>query len=158
MSRKPLTALLIGLLLAFPCGAIAQTDDTSAETQAPEGLIVLPAEDFDLDQYLWVNRVLVVFTDTPADPRYIQQMELLRERPRDLNERDVVVVTDTDKSSGSAIRKKLRPRGFALVMVDKDGVVKLRKPSPWSTREIARSIDKTPLRRQEIRERSGTSG
>ena len=40
-------------------------------------------------------------------------------------------------------------------MIDKDGVVKLRKPSPWSTREIARTIDKTPLRRDEVRDRAG---
>jgi hypothetical protein len=30
--------------------------------------------------------------------------------------------------------------------------VKLRKPSPWSTRELVHSIDKTQLRRDEVRE------
>nr|WP_236545239.1 DUF4174 domain-containing protein [Tropicimonas marinistellae] len=123
-----------------------------------EGLQIIDAESVDLDAFLWTKRVLAVFSDTPADPRYVQQMQLLTERPRDLIERDVVVVTDTDPDARSDLRRNLRPRGFALVLVDKDGVVKLRKPSPWSTREIARSIDKTPLRRQEIRERSGTSG
>ncbi|NCX58295.1 MAG: DUF4174 domain-containing protein, partial [Rhodobacteraceae bacterium] len=40
--------------------------------------------------------------------------------------------------------------GFAFVLIGKDGQVKLRKPSPWNIREIARVIDKMPIRQQEI--------
>ena len=39
------------------------------------------------------------------------------------------------------------------VLIGKDGTVYLRKPFPWSVREISRSIDKMPLRQQEIRDR-----
>ena len=53
-------------------------------------------------------------------------------------------------------RKKLRPRGFMLVLVGKDGGVKLRKPSPWTVREITRSIDKFPDRQREVEERRGS--
>jgi len=35
--------------------------------------------------------------------------------------------------------------------MDKDGSVALRKPSPWSVREISRAIDKMPSRREEMR-------
>jgi hypothetical protein len=69
-----------------------------------------------------------------------------------LTERDVVVLTDTDPDSLSDVRKTLRPRGFALVVVDKDGAVMLRKPDPWDLRELTRAIDKTPLRQQEIQD------
>ncbi|MFV0358309.1 DUF4174 domain-containing protein [Tropicimonas sp.] len=124
----------------------------------PRGLQIFNADGFDIDRYLWVSRVLVVFADTPTDPRFVKQMEMIGERPTDLIERGVIVVTDSDPAARSAIRQKLRPRGFALVLVDKDGDVKLRKPSPWHTREIGRSIDKTPLRQEEIRERSSSSG
>jgi len=65
------------------------------------------------------------------------------------------VLTDTDPAAKSALRTALRPRGFGLVLIDKDGEVKLRKPAPWSTREISRSIDKWPTRQQEIREKLG---
>ena len=65
------------------------------EASAP-GLEILPAgEDVEWNQYLWLNRVLVVFSDTPADPRFVKQMQMIEERPRDLLERDVIVVTDT---------------------------------------------------------------
>ena len=52
--------------------------------------------------------------------------------------------------SFNILRKKLRPHGFAFVLIGKDGQVKLRKPSPWNIREIARVIDKMPIRQQEI--------
>ncbi|MCE8468096.1 DUF4174 domain-containing protein, partial [Rhodovulum sulfidophilum] len=31
--------------------------------------------------------------------------------------------------------------------------IKFRKPMPWNVREISRSIDKIPLRQQEVRDR-----
>lgn len=161
MRRKSLT-VLTALLLALALPAAAQDAGAADGPEAGVGndaetLQILDAATVDIGSFLWVKRVLAVFSDTPADPRYIQQMQLLNERPRDLVARDVIVITDTDPSARSPARQQLRPRGFALVMVDKDGVVKLRKPSPWSTREISRSIDKTPLRRDEIRDgRGGT--
>ena len=79
-------------------------------------------------------------------------MELLKVRPNDLVERNVVVVVDTNPADKTDFREQLRPRGFSLVLVDLDGRVKLRKPSPWSTRELVHSIDKTQLRRDEVRE------
>ncbi|SFC47112.1 DUF4174 domain-containing protein [Tropicimonas isoalkanivorans] len=158
MSFKVLTTL-VALQLAVAAPLAAQPADNAlggaASPAVPSTLQILDAADVDLDSYLWTKRVLVVFADTPADPRYIEQMRMLTDRPSDLLERDVIVVTDTAPSERTPPRRTLRPRGFALVLVDKDGGVKLRKPSPWSTREISRSIDKTPLRRDEIRERGG---
>lgn len=72
--------------------------------------------------------------------------------------RDVVVIVDTDPDAKSELRTKLRPRGFMMVIVGKDGGVKLRKPSPWTVREITRQIDKMPLRQEEIRLRKATAG
>ncbi|WP_069299318.1 DUF4174 domain-containing protein [Neptunicoccus sediminis] len=113
----------------------------------------LPASANPLEEYLWVKRPLVIFADTPEDPRFVRQMELLAENPEDLEERDVVVLIDTDAANPSDLRKLLRPRGFQLTIVGKDGQVKLRKPRPWTIRELNRSIDKMPLRQQEIRQR-----
>ena len=93
----------------------------------------------------------MVLADSPDDPRFLEQLRLLEERLPDLKERDVVVITDTDPSQQTDLRQALRPRGFMLVLIGKDGGIKLRKPSPWSVREISRVIDKMPMRRQEIR-------
>jgi len=92
-----------------------------------------------------------VFADTPADPRFVEQLELLAERPAPLLERDVIVLTDTDPAARSAVRARLRPRGFALVVMQKDGGVGIRRPSPRDVREIVRAIDKFSLRQEEVR-------
>ncbi len=105
------------------------------------------------DQFLWTARPIVIFAETAADPAFQLQMELLRARPDPLAERDVVIVTDTDPAARSAIRLALRPRGFMLAIIGKDGQVEIRKPRPWDVREISRTIDKMPLRQQEIRDR-----
>ncbi|MBE3640147.1 DUF4174 domain-containing protein [Mangrovicoccus algicola] len=122
----------------------------SATAAPADGIFVgAPAE---LDGYLWVKRPVVVFADTPDDPRYVQQMEMLQARPDPLAERDVIVLTDTDPEARGPLRRALRPRGFSVVLVGKDGRVELRKPAPWDVRELTRVIDKLPLRQQELRE------
>ena len=67
----------------------------------------------------------------------------------------MVVLTDTNPAARSALRQELRPRGFMLVLIGKDGNPYLRKPFPWDVRTISASIDKMPLRQQEIRDSHG---
>ncbi len=122
----------------------------SAAEDLPE-LPLVAADVADLKQFLWTKRPIVVFADSAADPRFIEQMTFLEADAAALVARDVVVIADTDPAAKSGLRAELRPRGFGLVLIDKDGEVKLRKPAPWSVREITRSIDKWPTRQQEIR-------
>lgn len=100
--------------------------------------------------FLWNARPVVVFADTPDDPAFREQMQALRARPEMLVDRDVVVIIDADPAAATDWRRQLHPRGFSLVVMDKDGQVKQRRPAPWDVREISRAIDKFPLRRQEI--------
>ncbi len=144
---KPLFSIVLAVLL--PITAMAQTD-LSQTPDADSGLTTFSANEVNLDDFLWMARPLIIFSDTTADPRLKRQLDLLAARPEDLTERDVVVIIDDDKDSQSEAREKLHPRGFALVLIDKDGSVMLRKPLPWSTRELSRAIDKTPLRQQEL--------
>ncbi len=132
------------------------TDDIVAKWEATPGAI-FDASEVSLDAFLWVARPVVVFADTPADPAFQQQIELLQARIDELVERDVVLIVDTDRSDPGELRRKLRPRGFMLTVIGKDGGVKLRKPFPWNVRELTRSIDKMPLRQTEIREAAQSS-
>lgn len=117
----------------------------------PEGgLEILEATEVDPAEFTWQARPLVVFADTAADPDFTAQLAQLRRDPASLLMRDVVVVTDTDPAGNSAWRRLLRPEGFSVVLMDKDGQVKSRLPSPRSVREISRAIDKFPPRRREI--------
>lgn len=148
MTRTFLSSLLVGAaLLSSPSLAA----DTTQE------LLVIEAGEQTLDQWLWEKRPVVVFADSPSDPRFAEQMTLIGARLDALDERDVVVITDTDPQARGDIRRNLRPRGFMLVIIAKDGTIVARKPAPWDVREISRSIDKLPLRQQEVRDRRQTA-
>ncbi len=141
-------------VLAFVLAAFIPVSTLAADgAQTDAAGIIRSGEDSDLSEFLWIKRPIIVFADTPADPRFRQQMERLEAELDELEVRDVVVLTDTDPGSDSALRTKLRPRGFMVVLVGKDGLVYLRKPNPYTVRDISRSIDKMPTRQREIRER-----
>ncbi|WP_246209475.1 DUF4174 domain-containing protein [Pikeienuella piscinae] len=113
----------------------------------------LHAAENPLAGYLWEARPVVVFADSPKDPRYQKQMEDFARREPDILERDVVLLTDTDPAANGPLRQKLRPRGFMMVLIGKDGEIKLRRPNPMSVDALTRLIDRIPLRQQEIDER-----
>lgn len=121
------------------------------ETWQADKTVVFDASEVNLEDFLWIARPVIVFSDTPADPAFNRQLELLKARPDELARRDVVVITDGNASERSDIRKAMRPRGFVLTLVGKDGRVALRKPFPWDVRELTRQIDKMPIRLQEIK-------
>lgn len=108
-----------------------------------------PAETPGLDDLRWVARPLVVFADTADDPRYVQQMGMLESDPKPLEDRLVVILSDTDPAAAGPLRQRLRPHGFGVVLIDTDGTVAQRRPHPISVREIANTIDRMPSRRQE---------
>lgn len=143
----PLVFMVIAPLTSFAQTALPPAPES--EPTAPIAATI----DTNLNDFLWLSRPVVVFADSDQDPRFKKQMLLLAEHPEDLDLRDVVVITDTDPDAGTPLRETLRPRGFMLVLISKDGTILLRKPIPWTVRELSRSIDKLPARQQEMRDR-----
>ena len=117
---------------------------------AEENYFMEVEKNTNIKDFEWAQRPIVIFANSDRDPNFISQMEFLSQDIKALKERDIVVLIDTNPSMPSFLRKKLRPHGFAFILIGKDGQVKLRKPSPWNIREIARVIDKMPIRQQEI--------
>lgn len=140
------------LFLALLAGAAPAQDSTAqpeggapapATTQASAAILdPIPAAEVDLAAFKWHKRPVIIFADSDEDPDFQEQLRLLQSDPAALAARDVVIITDTDPAARGAIRLKLRPRGFMLVVMDKEGRVALRKPFPWDVRELIRSIDK----------------
>ncbi len=143
---KRVLVFIIAAIIAGPAMA-EEAPPTALET------LLLPAETSDLSKFLWTNRLIIVFADTANDPRFAEQMRLLADRPAELAERDIRIFADATPEANGSLRDRYHPRGFMMLLVGKDGLVYLRKPLPWNVREISRSIDKMPLRQQEIRER-----
>lgn len=155
--RPIFLAFLMSVGLGATTSAQTSTDDvaladsaSTAEVEIVDPMEPRDARDLTLEEFQWTARPIIVFADTPADPRFVEQMELLAERPEPLLDRDVVILFDTDPDARSAIRTALRPRGFALVIMQKDGNVGVRRPSPRDVREIMRAIDNFSLRQEEV--------
>lgn len=164
--NKPVAAFVFAALFSVLGGtqAVAQAvadgtvpvaDSAGAAASVLERWQTDPATIFDaseinLSDLAFIARPVVVFADSPNDPRFAEQMALLLSRQSDLALRHVIIVTDTDPAAVSALRLLLRPHGFALVLIDTDGRVALRKPEPWDVRELTRIIDKMPSRLREI--------
>ena len=140
-------ALFFGITIL---SSSATAGETLAAWQANPSRI-FSTSDVDLSDMVWVARPLVIFTNSPLDPTFKEQMALLQEGLDMILERDVMIVVDTNPKLKTALRKNLRPKGFVWVLIGKDGSVKLRKPFAWDMREISRVIDKMPMRQQEIK-------
>ena len=155
--RPIFLALAASLTIAGQTPAQTATDALAA---AEAGETVMEAVDpleprdatlLTLAEFQWVARPIIIFADSPNDPRVAEQLALLAARPDPLLERDVVILVDTDPSARSAIRTALRPRGFSIVVMQKDGAVGFRRPSPRDVREIIRGIDNFSFRQEELR-------
>ena len=111
---------------------------------------IFEAQNVDLTDVMWAARPWIIFADSPLDPIFKKQIALWRADLEAARERDVMIIVDTDPSAQTQLRKTLHPKGFAWVLIGKDGMVKLRKPFAWNMRELSRVIDKMPMRQQEI--------
>ncbi|HLQ17736.1 MAG TPA: DUF4174 domain-containing protein [Tabrizicola sp.] len=149
VARRP---FLAALALAIPALVLPAGADEAPEI-APAFAPVPAAEVVEAD-FLYVRRPVIVFADSPNQPAFVRQMELLTRYYDELAARDVILITDTDPANPSELRTKLRPRGFSLVLMDKDWKPSIRKPLPWEGREIVNSIDKMPIARTEALEKN----
>lgn len=95
---------------------------------------------------------LVVVVGGPDDPRATRQHAALAQAAAALRERDVVVQAMTPETA-----RRERPElgvdpgaTFEVLLVGKDGGVKLRRATPVSVSEITALIDTMPMRRREM--------
>lgn len=162
----PTLAFVFATLFGVGPGSFASAQDTVAagdgvaDTTATSLSVVdrwrndpatiFDASEINLADLAFIARPVVVFADSPNDPRFAEQIALLMDQAQALAPRNVLIVTDSDPAARTPLRDLLRPHGFALVLIDTDGRVALRKPEPWDVRELTRIIDKMPSRLREI--------
>ncbi|NGM45365.1 DUF4174 domain-containing protein [Rhodobacter sp. SGA-6-6] len=134
--------------------ALAAIAPLAARAEGTAAFAPVPATEVVEPDLLFLRRPVVVFADSPNDPAFVRQMELLARYHAELEARDVILITDTDPAARSELRQRLRPRGFALVLMDKDWGSAIRKPLPWDGREVVNAIDKMPIARSESLEKN----
>ncbi len=116
-----------------------------------------------LDHLRWQNRVIVVMAASGDDPALVEQERRLRAATSDLAERDIVLITATknavtingsvsDTPSADTLRQAYAEgtSGFQVVLIGKDGGVKLRAAAPVAADDFFALIDSMPMRRREI--------
>jgi len=130
-------AAMTALLLLTPALAAADTARGGGE------LPVRPLAEGMLDQMRWNARPLVVLGEgLEADA----QLDALQAASAELAEREVVLLRD---GPGAASLREQVGDGFAVLLIGKDGGVKLSRNSQVEPSEIIALIDSMPMRRNE---------
>ncbi|MBO6813502.1 MAG: DUF4174 domain-containing protein [Rhizobiaceae bacterium] len=104
----------------------------------------------DISAYKGEKRPLIVFTSRDTHRKYSKQIKILEGARPALEERDVAVLVDTEKTPASTLRLEFLPGEFMVVLVGKDGEVKLKSTEPVSIDELVETIDRMPMRQQEM--------
>ena len=122
----------------------------------------------DLSEYQWKNRLLFLFTPSLDEPRYLKMKEGISSQQEEVKDRDLLVFhilergetrlgnSPLPESSGDYLREKfsITPGAFTVLLIGKDGGVKLRTEGGVELAEIFSLIDTMPMRQREMREKS----
>lgn len=117
-----------------------------------------------VNKHKWKVRVLIVTASSPLNVGYKRQDQLLTKGKKGMKERDLVIyrlysdhwldpkINKISEEEAQAIYKNydIDPDTFSVILIGKDGEVKMRKNDIISTREIFQLIDSMPMRQQEL--------
>ena len=104
----------------------------------------------------WKERVLLVCASTSRQADFVEQKVLLL-KADGLRERDTRTVDVLYDQLGQADKRFLRDElgipaaDFTVVLIGKDGGVKLRQGTPLTTQLLFSTIDAMPMRQREMR-------
>ena len=107
-----------------------------------------------LDTYRWKARPVIVF-GSGESATFREQLGLFNRASRGLRERDMVLIPVSNSGGREDLRRayNVAPGEFEVLLVGKDGGVKLRSRELVSPEEIFRTVDAMPMRRDEMRRR-----
>jgi hypothetical protein len=123
-----------------------------------------------LNTYQWKSRLVLLFTPSPDDPLFLQQMSLLAEQSEAFEERDVLFISITPngeyENTGRFLEESLARQyhqhfspdknQFELIVVGLDSTEKLRARNTLTPPSVLLElIDGMPMRRQELRQGYG---
>ena len=103
---KRVLALCFGLTVSNSAAIAGETLDTwhSDPTR------IFNAKDVDIGDVIWAARPWIIFADSPLDPIFSQQMALLQAGLDVAQDRDVMIIVDTDPSAKSNLRETWQRR------------------------------------------------
>lgn len=126
-------------------------------------VISLKASGGSLDGYLFDTRPVILFTSSADHPKFRSQLSAFARYECEFYKRDIEIMTVVNNGTAiidgatlsnedvSYLRDELEvgPYTELLVLVGKDGRVKLRAHMPLSGEDLLRLVDAMPMRRIE---------
>jgi hypothetical protein len=121
--------------------------------------------DFDLDAYQWKNRIILIFAPSSDSDAFKRQMREFEGQGDGILDRDLIIFEIFKRGrshSGNAsisehqanqLRHQFRVKEgkFMIILIGKDGGVKLRSNDPVATSGLFSLIDGMPMRQEEMR-------
>lgn len=120
----------------------------------------------EISKHKWKNRVLIVITNTISNEQLIDQMAVLQENTKNLQDRKLIIYTVTPetyalglsknnteiKLSNSKFYKETHTKDtpFEVILIGLDGGEKLRQTEVLETDKLFALIDGMPMRRSEV--------
>jgi len=125
----------------------------------------------DIEHFRWKKRLLLVFAAENAQSHYQSLANEISSRQADVNDRDLVVFeiieSGTSRMNGSPIEPQkaasireqfeITPNSFTVILVGKDGGIKMKRNDQVRLEEIFRLIDSMPMRQEEMRTKNRKS-
>jgi hypothetical protein len=122
----------------------------------------------DFTQFQWKNRLLFLFAPDSDDPLYKQLLKEIAAQKAEVDDRDLVVFkileqgpsqmnsTLLDQPSVDSIRGRysVSRDQFAIILVGKDGGIKLKRNDRTELKDIFGLIDSMPMRQNEMRQKA----
>ncbi|MEM7793486.1 MAG: DUF4174 domain-containing protein [Cyanobacteria bacterium P01_C01_bin.118] len=120
-----------------------------------------------MEDYQWENRVVLVFAPDSDDALLTEQIANFSGMGAGFSSRDLIVVkivseeaislngkVDTNLASQPFYEHfSVQKADFTVMLVGKDGTIKLRQNQPVTSQRLFSVIDAMPMRQREMRER-----
>ena len=132
--------------------------------------VVSPGEtlSMDLTQFQWKNRLLFIFAGDRSHPLFKDLQSQIAARKAEVEDRDLIVfevpaqgparmnTRPIDQKEADSIRNHFAvpSEAFSLILVGKDGGIKLKRSDQVDLREVFGLIDSMPMRQSEMRQKS----
>jgi hypothetical protein len=123
----------------------------------------------NLSDYQWKNRLVILVDEGLKTDAIRSQFKAFVSKPDELVERDILLFLLTPKtivlsngenaelSVNDAYSSLSIPKNFkGVLLIGKDGGIKLKKPFEVTTADIFTLIDGMPMRKSEIRKHQGS--
>ena len=122
----------------------------------------------DLAQFQWKNRLLFLFAEDANNPFFKNLQSQIRAQKAEVDDRDLIVfevpaqgparmnTSPLNKKEADSIRNHFAvpSNAFNLILVGKDGGIKLKRSDPVDLREVFGLIDSMPMRQREMQQKN----